>query len=118
MTAHTKLTVLDRLHTLVTVGLGSAAVLAVGLNLPKPTSTLWQFAWVAVGLGAGYGTAYLADTGYSQLFRARRQRLLNSVRDLQKTTCWFCGSDDNPVNASVCGFCNHHFADAPTQAPA
>lgn len=83
MTARTKLTVLDRLHTLVTVGLGSLAVIAVGLNLPKPSETLAQFAWIAVGLAAGYGTAYLADVSFAHLVRGRRNRLLAAIRSAE-----------------------------------
>jgi hypothetical protein len=80
MTAHTKLTVLNRMHTLLTVGLGALAVIAVGLNLPRTTSTLWQVAWVTVGLGAGYGTAFLVDTGFSYLTSSRREQLLAAIR--------------------------------------
>lgn len=83
MTARTQLTVLDRLHTLVTLGLGAAVVIAIGLNMPKPSQTPAQFAWVAVGLAAGYGAAFLADVSFAHLVRGRRNRLLAAIRSAE-----------------------------------
>ncbi|MBP5918796.1 hypothetical protein F3K34_44270 [Streptomyces sp. LBUM 1486] len=80
MTARTKLTVLDRLHTLVTIGLGVAAIFALGLNLPKPSGTLAESVWTAVALGAGFGAAYVADVSFAHLVRSRRKQLLDAVR--------------------------------------
>lgn len=80
MTAKTKLTVLDRLHTLLVVGLGALAVLLVGLTLPPTGNIPGQLAWAAIAMIAGYGTAYLTDTGFTHLVSTRRKQLLDAIR--------------------------------------
>jgi hypothetical protein len=80
MTAHRKLTVLDRLHTLVTVGLGTVAVLVVGLSLPTPDTAITRLVWVALAMGAGYGASSLVDVSFTHLVHARREQLLAAIR--------------------------------------
>ena len=80
MTPRAQLAALERLHTLMSVGLGVAAVLAVGLNLPKPDQTAAQFAAIGLALLAGYGTAYLTDVSMAHLIRNRRRQLAAEAR--------------------------------------
>ena len=88
MTAHTKLTVLDRTHTLLVVLLGSAAAIATMTAIPKPQPEATQFLWMVVGLAVGYGTSYITDVVFTVTVRRFRKRLL----DATKTTDPVAGS--------------------------
>lgn len=36
-----------------------------------------------------------------------------ALADRSPAACWFCGTDGNPPNYTVCGYCRHHAADGP-----
>ncbi|MFG2276985.1 hypothetical protein ACGFNY_45420 [Streptomyces chartreusis] len=81
MTARTKLNALDRLHTLLVLVVGSAVVITVLNLLEKPEQVIGQFAYMGVGLAAGFLTAYLVDVAIAASVRRLRDRLQAAVRN-------------------------------------
>lgn len=80
MTARTKLTVLDRLHTLLVVLLGSAVAVTVLVAVPKPAGTAAQMVVAGCALASGYGVSFLTDAAFSLAVRRSRTRLLAAIR--------------------------------------
>lgn len=80
MTDRTKLTILDRLHTLLVIVSGSAAAIAVLTNVPKPAETSTQFLLMGSALASGYCVAFLVDTCFARIVRSLRKRLLAAIR--------------------------------------
>lgn len=80
MNARTKLTVLDRVHTLAVILLGSAAAITLLNLMGKPESTGLQLAWMGAGLAAGYLVAFVVDTVIAATVGGVRSRLTVETR--------------------------------------
>lgn len=83
MTAETRLTILDRAHTLLVIALGSAAAIFMMTLPPRPQTEAAQFTWLLVSLVVGYGIAYITDVVYAALLGRLRGRLRDAIREEQ-----------------------------------
>jgi uncharacterized membrane protein len=85
MTAETKLTLLDRAHTLLVIALGSAAAIFMMTLPPRPQTEAAQFTWMLISLVVGYAIAYLTDVIYAAAVRKVRKRLQAATRETSPT---------------------------------
>ncbi|GAA3595101.1 hypothetical protein [Streptomyces osmaniensis] len=79
MTDRTKLTVLDRAHTLLVIVLGSAAAVTTMTAIPTPPTALGQLAWAALSLAAGYCMSFLTDVSVGAILARLRKRLQAAI---------------------------------------